>query len=111
VKRAFMRTTAMRISTTGALAALAASVLSACSGGAATTANPNLTQSSTQNVYAGPPPASADVEAFEQNLWVNIQGANRCGACHGVGGSGRPERRRPLAAVELDDGCQGECGP
>jgi hypothetical protein len=80
--------------TTWGLALLAAAVLSACSGGAATTANPNTSQQATQNIYTGPPPATPDVEAFEQNLWVNIQGTNRCGACHGVGGSGTPSFAR-----------------
>ncbi|HEX4050965.1 MAG TPA: LamG domain-containing protein [Steroidobacteraceae bacterium] len=84
----------MRITTTCGLTLLAAMLLSACSGGAPTTANPNTSQQSTQNVYTGPPPASPDVEAFEQNLWVNIQGSNRCGACHGVGGSGTPSFAR-----------------
>ena len=84
----------MRITTTCGLALLAAALLSACSGGAATTANPNTSQQSTQNVYTGPPPATPDVEAFEQNLWVNIEGSNRCGACHGVGGSGSPSFAR-----------------
>ncbi len=89
-----MRITALRTTTTCGLALLAAALLSACSGGAATTANPNLSQQATQNIYTGPPPASADVEAFEQNVWVNISGSNRCGACHGVGGSGVPSFAR-----------------
>jgi cytochrome c553 len=84
----------MRITTSGALALLAAAVLCGCSGGAATTANPNLTQQAVQNTYSGPPPASADVEAFEQNLWVNLSPSNRCGACHGAGGSGSPSFAR-----------------
>lgn len=89
-----MRNNALRITATCGLALLVSVVLSACSGGAPTTANPNTSQQATQNIYTGPPPASPDVEAFEQNLWVNISGANRCGACHGVGGSGSPSFAR-----------------
>ena len=69
----------------GLIAALGASVLlAACgAGSASTTANP---QSSPVTVsaqaYSGAAPASADVEAFMVNLWNNIQGADRCGACH-----------------------------
>jgi hypothetical protein len=59
--------------------------LSACSGGAATTANPD-TQVATVAAYAGPPPANADVQAFMVNLWSNIKATNRCGGCHTQGG-------------------------
>jgi hypothetical protein len=65
---------------------LGASVLAACSGGAATTQSPNLTATAQAAIYTGPPPASADVQAFEANLWVNISGSNRCGNCHKAGG-------------------------
>ncbi len=59
--------------------------LSACSGGAATTANPvtTVTQAAT---YTGPPPATADVQAFMVNVWTNIKATNRCGGCHTQGG-------------------------
>jgi hypothetical protein len=59
--------------------------LSACSGGAATTANPNA-QGATASSYAGPAPGTADVQAFKVNLWQNINGSNRCGNCHKAGG-------------------------
>jgi hypothetical protein len=59
--------------------------LAACSGGAPTTPNAN-TASAAATAYAGPPPGSADVEAFEVNLWQNINGSNRCGNCHKAGG-------------------------
>jgi cytochrome c553 len=59
--------------------------LAACSGGAPTTQNPN-TAVTTASVYAGPAPASADVEAFKVNLWQNINMASRCGGCHKAGG-------------------------
>ena len=60
--------------------------LSACSGGAATTATTNAAVGVTANSYAGPAPGSADVQAFKVNLWQNINGTNRCGNCHKVGG-------------------------
>ena len=59
--------------------------LGACSGGAPTTANPN-TQVASAPTYSGPPPANADVQAFQVNLWANIKATNRCGGCHVQGG-------------------------
>jgi hypothetical protein len=71
----------------GLAAALAAVLLlAACSGGAPTTQNPNLQASAQAATYTGPAPASADVQAFESNLWVNISPSNRCGNCHKAGG-------------------------
>jgi hypothetical protein len=72
-----------RLTTLAALAGLAA--LAACSGGAPTTANPNTTVASAPT-YSGPPPANADVQAFQVNLWSNIKATNRCGGCHVQGG-------------------------
>ncbi len=85
----------MRITATFGLVLLAAAALAACSGGAPTTQNPNVnaTQAS-QAIYSGPPPATADVQAFETNLWANVSPSNRCGACHGVGGAGSPSFAR-----------------
>jgi hypothetical protein len=59
-------------------------VLAACGGGgAATTANEaSAPSTSSAATYTGPAPATADVQAFELNLWQNIRGQNRCGACH-----------------------------
>jgi hypothetical protein len=59
--------------------------LAACSGGAPTTANPVTTVASAA-AYSGPPPATADVQAFMVNLWTNIKATNRCGGCHVQGG-------------------------
>jgi hypothetical protein len=59
--------------------------LAACSGGAPTTQNPD-TATAQASVYAGPAPASADVEAFKVNLWQNINMSSRCGGCHKAGG-------------------------
>jgi Concanavalin A-like lectin/glucanases superfamily len=64
---------------------LAALALAACSGGAPTTQNPD-TATAAASVYAGPAPASADVEAFKVNLWQNINMSSRCGGCHKAGG-------------------------
>ncbi|HTV78989.1 MAG TPA: LamG domain-containing protein [Steroidobacteraceae bacterium] len=73
----------MRIRTLLGILALAA--LAACSGGAPTTQNPVTTVATVSN-YAGPPPATADVQAFMTNLWTNIKATNRCGGCHVQGG-------------------------
>jgi hypothetical protein len=56
-------------------------VLAACSGGAATTVNPN-TAPPTVNDYTGPAPSTADVQSFRINLWENVKANNRCGGCH-----------------------------
>jgi hypothetical protein len=67
------------------LLACLAIALSACSGGAATTPNPNA-QTAAAASYAGPAPGTADVQAFKVNLWQNINTPNRCGNCHKAGG-------------------------
>ncbi len=74
----------MKVTRTIGLLTLAASfALSACGGGgAATTATPASAPTSNVNAYTGPAPATADVQAFEVNLWNNIRGQNRCGQCH-----------------------------
>lgn len=65
-------------------------LLNACGGGASTTANPN-TSNNVQSVnYTGPPPLTADVQLFKLNVWDNLVASNRCGNCHGLGGSGTP---------------------
>jgi mono/diheme cytochrome c family protein len=75
-----------RLLRAGLLAALTALALTACSGsGPATEANP-VTTPPNQPTYSGPPPATADVQAFRINLWDNIKATNRCGQCHTVGG-------------------------
>jgi hypothetical protein len=68
---------------TGFLALAASFALSACGGaGAPTTSTPAAAPTSTANAYTGPAPATADVQAFEVNLWNNIRVQNRCGQCH-----------------------------
>lgn len=71
---------------------LSALILAACSGGAPTTANPNIQAAAQATIYNGPAPTSADVQAFEANLWVNISPANRCGGCH------KPNGQSPMFA-------------
>ena len=65
---------------------LAAYALAGCSGGGAgTEENPN-TGGGTPASYSGPPPATADVQAFKINVWDNLKASNRCGQCHVAGG-------------------------
>jgi hypothetical protein len=65
-----------------ALPGLAALLLLAgCGGGAQTTENP-ITGAPPTSSYSGPPPATADVQAFKLNVWDNVQASNRCGGCH-----------------------------
>src|SRR5580658_10002594 len=67
----------------GLLTLAASAALSACGGGgAATTTTPAAAPTSSADAYTGPAPATADVQAFEVNLWNNIRVQNRCGQCH-----------------------------
>ena len=64
-------------------------LVSACSSGSngpATVVQQQTTNNSTANSYTGPPAATADVTAFQINLWQNIRVQNRCGGCHHEGG-------------------------
>jgi hypothetical protein len=57
--------------------------LAACGGGGAgNSALPTGAPTSSVDAYTGPAPATADVQAFEVNLWNNIRSQNRCGQCH-----------------------------
>jgi Concanavalin A-like lectin/glucanases superfamily len=67
------------------LAAALLATLAACSGGAATTVNPQTTAPTVAD-YTGPAPATADVQSFRINLWENIKANNRCGGCHNATG-------------------------
>jgi hypothetical protein len=63
--------------------------LTACGGssdGPATTVNQISSNTATANAYTGPAAATADVTAFQINLWQNIRVQNRCGGCHFAGG-------------------------
>ena len=69
----------------GIAAVSALLLLNACGGGAETETNPPTTVVPT-STYAGPAPSFPDVQSFRINLWENIRGAERCGACHNAGG-------------------------
>lgn len=60
--------------------------------GAPTEENPDTTQTGgdVAFVYAGPAPSTDDVQQFRLALWDNIIDSERCGGCHGVGGTGTP---------------------
>jgi hypothetical protein len=60
-------------------------LLAACSGGAATTSNPN-TSPPTVSTYSGPAPQNADVQSFRISFWENVKANNRCGGCHNAVG-------------------------
>ncbi|MEA3152379.1 MAG: hypothetical protein QOD56_3318 [Gammaproteobacteria bacterium] len=66
----------------GLLVLVAALVLSACSGGAPTTATAAQAPTSSASAYTGPAPATADVQAFAVSFWNNVRVQNRCGQCH-----------------------------
>jgi hypothetical protein len=73
-----------RTSAAAFVAVVASVVLAGCGAGSVT---PQANQAATLNTataqsYTGPAPASAEVQAFVVNLWNNINGADRCGACH-----------------------------
>jgi Concanavalin A-like lectin/glucanases superfamily len=64
-------------------------LVAACSSGSngpSTVVNQQTTNTSTANSYTGPAAATADVTAFQINLWQNIRVQNRCGGCHHEGG-------------------------
>jgi hypothetical protein len=67
----------------GLLSLVASLGLAACGGGGSgNSALPVGAPTSSVDAYTGPAPATADVQAFEVNLWNNIRGQNRCGQCH-----------------------------
>ena len=70
------------------MALLLLHLLGGCSGGSGsdTIANADFGTSAGAVNYAGPPPASADVQSFKVALWDELQPENRCGSCHGTGG-------------------------
>jgi hypothetical protein len=76
-----MRTWMIRCAAVGAASLL----LAGCGGGAKTVENP-VTSGGTPAAYSGPPPATADVQAFKINVWDNLKASNRCGKCHVAGG-------------------------
>jgi hypothetical protein len=90
--RAADRRSPLRTRVMGAGVALAAAMLSACSGGsgADVAVNPGLPGSGPTSNYNGPAPATSDVQQFKINLWDNIEANNRCGSCHSDAGGQAP---------------------
>ncbi len=80
-----MMNTTMRAWTLRAAALAAVLLLAGCGGGAKTVENP-VTSGGTPAAYSGPPPATADIQAFKINVWDNLRATNRCGSCHVAGG-------------------------
>lgn len=76
------RTTAVAI----ALTAMLGAALAGCSGGSGADVEeiPGTGGNGGGGGYNGPPPATADVQAFKINLYDNVRAANRCGSCHGL---------------------------
>ena len=75
------------------LAGLAA--LAACSGGGASTQSNADTNATIQAVnYGGPAPTSADIQAFKNEFWNNVEIASRCGGCHNQTKGQAPEFAR-----------------
>ena len=68
--------------TIGMILALSLGLAACGGGGAGNSALPTVAPTSSADAYTGPAPATADVQAFEVNLWNNIRGQNRCGQCH-----------------------------
>ena len=66
------------------LAVVASIVLSACGGGAPTTALPPApgTGNNNNSTYTGPVARDADVLKFQQEFWSNAKTTDRCGSCH-----------------------------
>ncbi|HEY4366292.1 MAG TPA: LamG domain-containing protein [Steroidobacteraceae bacterium] len=85
MKRAFNPGVA-RLAALATLAILGALALAGCGGGAETTQNPVTTGPDAGPTYAGPAPATADIQAFKVSFWENVRGTNRCGNCHKAGG-------------------------
>ncbi|HHH42511.1 MAG TPA: LamG domain-containing protein [Gammaproteobacteria bacterium] len=66
---------------------LAAMLLSACGGGASTETNPtaglsNNTGNLGISAYTGPNAQTADIRAFQVNVWEPLRVPTKCGACH-----------------------------
>src|SRR5688500_6294563 len=82
----------LRARLAGAGVALAAALLSACSGGSGADVeqNPALPGTGPTSNYNGPPASTADVQQFKINLWDNVQANNRCGTCHSDTGGQAP---------------------
>ncbi len=66
-------------------------LLSACSGGSGADVQQNVQSVAPPSAtYSGPPPATADVQAFKLALWDNIIATAGCAACHSDDGGQTP---------------------
>ena len=61
--------------------AAGALLLAGCGGGQETVPLQQTIAPQTGN-YSGPPPATADTQAFMNSVWDSMRAANRCGGCH-----------------------------
>jgi Concanavalin A-like lectin/glucanases superfamily len=65
------------------LVVIAGLILTACGGGAQTTANPQIGGGNPGNTqYNGPAPRDASVTKFMQEFWSQAKTTDRCGSCH-----------------------------
>lgn len=77
---------AAKLARFAALAALGALTLAGCSGGSSTEPNPSPGAPPTDAGYNGAPAANDKVQAFQNEFWTYIRGADRCGGCHNADG-------------------------
>ncbi|MGD2167237.1 MAG: LamG domain-containing protein, partial [Gammaproteobacteria bacterium] len=74
-----------------ALMIAGAVLLAACSGGSGADVQQNVQSvAPPAATYSGPPPATADVQAFKLELWDNIIATAGCAQCHSVEGGQSP---------------------
>ena len=65
------------------------SLLAACSGGSGQSNTENVNTdvgNQSPELYTGPAPQTEDIQNFKLNIWDNLVGEDRCGACHVEGG-------------------------
>ncbi|WP_217705302.1 LamG domain-containing protein [Peristeroidobacter soli] len=84
--RAHQINIAARVARVAALAALGVLTLAGCSGGSSTEQNPVPDRPTAGADYVGPGAANDDIQAFRNEFWTNIRGADRCGGCHNATG-------------------------
>jgi hypothetical protein len=78
-----------------AILALISTVAACTAGGPATTQTQATTPGSqTAAAYTGPAASNADTLAFQNALWVNIRGSDKCGGCHNQTVAQAPEFAR-----------------
>jgi hypothetical protein len=69
-----------------AVLAFVATVAACTAGGPPTTQTQATTPGTTTAAYKGPAASNADVQSFQNALWVNIRTSDKCGGCHHEGG-------------------------